>query len=121
MPAYGPQFKEQIVKKMMPPHNQSVAQISRDTDVALPIIGHLKVDNRMNRCHIKGSNGDSLQAVLCAAGFNFLWLLRMIGKKGIGLCLRLLQASGVGHSGHQLRELFIYKSVTPDSRRLALT
>jgi transposase-like protein len=35
MPVYGPQFKEQIVKKMMPPHNQSVAQISRDTGVAV--------------------------------------------------------------------------------------
>jgi transposase len=38
MPVYGPQFKEQIVKKMMPPHNQSVAQISRDTGVAVPTL-----------------------------------------------------------------------------------
>jgi hypothetical protein len=38
MPVYGPQFKEQIVKKMMPPHNQSVAQISRDTSVAVPTL-----------------------------------------------------------------------------------
>jgi hypothetical protein len=36
MPVYGPQFKEQIVKKMTPPHNQSVAQISRDTGLAVP-------------------------------------------------------------------------------------
>lgn len=36
MPVYGPQFREQTVKKIMPPHNQSVAQISRDTDVAVP-------------------------------------------------------------------------------------
>jgi hypothetical protein len=35
MPVYGPQFKEQIVKKMMPPHNQSVSQISRDTDAVM--------------------------------------------------------------------------------------
>ncbi|PUE55508.1 hypothetical protein B9Z37_02820 [Limnohabitans parvus II-B4] len=43
----------------------------------------------MNRCHLKGSLGDSLHAVLCAAGFNIRWLLRMIAKKGIdlfGLC-----------------------------------
>jgi len=38
MPVYGPQFKEQIVKKMMPPYNQSVAQISRDTGVAVPTL-----------------------------------------------------------------------------------
>ncbi|PUE41207.1 hypothetical protein B9Z50_05620 [Limnohabitans sp. Bal53] len=30
--------KEQVVKKMMPPHNQSVAQISRDTGVAVPTL-----------------------------------------------------------------------------------
>jgi IS5 family transposase len=33
-----------------------------------PIIGHLKADHRMNRCHLKGADGDSLDAVLCAAG-----------------------------------------------------
>jgi transposase len=38
MPVYGHQFKEQVVKKMMPPHNQSVAQISRDTGVAVPTL-----------------------------------------------------------------------------------
>jgi hypothetical protein len=36
MPVYGPPFKEQIVKKMMPPHIQSVSQISRYTGVAVP-------------------------------------------------------------------------------------
>ena len=34
-----------------------------------PIIGHLKADHRMDRCHLKGSEGDALQAVLCAAGY----------------------------------------------------
>jgi IS5 family transposase len=34
-----------------------------------PIIGHLKADHRMNRCHLKGADGDSLHAVLCAAGY----------------------------------------------------
>ncbi len=35
-----------------------------------PIIGHLMADHRMNRYHLKGANGDSLHAVLCAAGYN---------------------------------------------------
>ncbi|PUE63273.1 hypothetical protein B9Z45_00985 [Limnohabitans sp. 2KL-17] len=39
----------------------------------------------MNRFHLKGSTGDSLHAVLCSAGFNIRWLLRMIAKKGLGL------------------------------------
>jgi hypothetical protein len=34
-----------------------------------PIIGHLKADHRMNRCHLQGADGDSLHAVLCAAGY----------------------------------------------------
>jgi IS5 family transposase len=48
-----------------------------------PIIGHLKADHRMERCHLKGVTGDKLNAVLCAAGYNIQWLLRMIAKKGV--------------------------------------
>jgi len=48
-----------------------------------PIIGHLKSDNRMDRCHLKGEIGDRLHAVLCAAGYNIRWLLRMIARKGV--------------------------------------
>ena len=61
-----------------------------------PIIGHLKSDHRMNRCHLKGAQGDSLHAVLCAAGYNIRWLLRMIIQKGIGLFLRPFQAGVLG-------------------------
>ena len=63
-----------------------------------PIIGHLKSDHRMDRCHLAGSRGDALHAVLCAAGYNIRWLLRMIRKKGIRLYLsliRLLKGSGL--------------------------
>lgn len=35
-----------------------------------PIIGHLKEDHRMGRCHLKGETGDRQHAVLCAAGYN---------------------------------------------------
>lgn len=48
-----------------------------------PIIGHLKADHRMDRCHLKGEMGDRLHAVLCAAGYNIKWLLRMIVNKGV--------------------------------------
>jgi IS5 family transposase len=56
-----------------------------------PIIGHLKSDHRMNRCHLKGANGDAIHAVLCAAGYNIRWLLRMIRKKGLGLYFLLIK------------------------------
>ena len=35
-----------------------------------PLIGHTKSDHRMDRCWLKGAEGDALHAVLCAAGFN---------------------------------------------------
>jgi len=54
-----------------------------------PIIGHLKADHRMARCHLKGEQGDRLHAVLCAAGYNLRWLLRMIAKKGVPFLRRL--------------------------------
>ncbi|WP_321166278.1 IS5 family transposase [Hydrogenophaga sp. Root209] len=54
-----------------------------------PIIGHLKADHRMDRCHLKGETGDRLHAVLCAAGYNIKWLLRMIARKGITFLQRL--------------------------------
>lgn len=50
-----------------------------------PIIGHLKADHRMDRCHLKGALGDKLHAVLCAAGYNIRWLLRAIARKGMSL------------------------------------
>jgi IS5 family transposase len=48
-----------------------------------PAIGHLKADHRMDRRWLKGSEGDALHAVLCAAGFNIRWLLRAIAAKGL--------------------------------------
>lgn len=64
-----------------------------------PIIGHLKSDHRMDRCHLKGVQGDRLHAVLCAAGYNIQWLLRMIVRKGVAFLqrvyLRLCEITGI--------------------------
>jgi IS5 family transposase len=46
----------------------------------------------MRRCWLKGSDGDALHAVLCAAGFNIRWLLRTIARGGIGTFLFALMA-----------------------------
>ena len=70
-----------------------------------PIIGHLKADHSMDRCHLKGSEGGGLHAVMCAAGYNIRWLLRMIAKKGLGLLLSLLQASGLTQLLAQFTEI----------------
>lgn len=54
-----------------------------------PTIGHTKHDHRMDKCWLKGSEGDALHAVLCAAGFNIRWLLRALRRQ--------LQAGGLKH------------------------
>ena len=41
-----------------------------------PKIGHLKSDNRMTRCFLKGLTGDAINTVLAAAGSNLQKLLR---------------------------------------------
>lgn len=47
-----------------------------------PVIGHMKQDNRMERNYLKGTDGDKMNAILAACGFNlrkllraFIWLL----------------------------------------------
>lgn len=44
-----------------------------------PSIGHLKEHRRMERCRLKGAEGDKINAVLSAAGMNFSKLLAALG------------------------------------------
>ncbi len=48
-----------------------------------PAIGHLKSDNRLDRCWLKGQLGDALHTVLCAAGYNIRWLMRAMLRLGL--------------------------------------
>lgn len=41
-----------------------------------PIIGHLKSDCRMDRNRLKGKEGDRINALLAASGYNMRKLLR---------------------------------------------
>jgi len=47
----------------------------------LRAIGHTKAHHRMDRCWLKGVEGDALHAVLCAAGFNIRWLMHAIAAQ----------------------------------------
>jgi IS5 family transposase len=99
-----------------------------------PIIGHLKADHRMDRCHLKGETGDRLHAVLCAAGYNIKWLLRMIAKKGVTfwkhLFLRLLGLrhtevtqgwrGAIASARHWMPMLALSKTLAPAQQRLAM-
>ena len=57
-----------------------------------PIIGHLKTDHRLDRCHLKGEMGDRIHTVLCAAGFNLRWLMRNLVRQSKRAFLGLLKA-----------------------------
>ena len=41
-----------------------------------PIFGHLKSDNRLERNHLHGKDGDHMNAILSGCGFNLRKLLR---------------------------------------------
>ncbi len=43
-----------------------------------PVIGHLKAEHRMDRNYLKGRDGDRINAVLAAAGYNFALLIRWL-------------------------------------------
>jgi IS5 family transposase len=45
-----------------------------------PVIGHLKAEHRMGGNHLKGRDGDRINPVLAAVGFNFHLLLRWFGR-----------------------------------------
>ena len=86
-----------------------------------PIIGHLKTDHRMDRCHLKGETGDRLHAVLCAAGYNIRWLLRMIVRKGVAflrrLYLRLCTVAGVSPNWQDALGTLLTRTLTGSVQR----
>ena len=48
-----------------------------------PVIGHLKDDCGLRQNWLKGSEGDVLHRVLCAAGYNLRWLKRAVVRLGL--------------------------------------
>jgi transposase, IS5 family len=57
-----------------------------------PVIGHVKAEHRMGRNYLKGRDGDRINAVLAAAGYNFSLLLRWLQRLLRALIRALLAA-----------------------------
>ncbi len=55
-----------------------------------PVIGHIKHDHRMIRNYLKGTQGDMINVLLAATGFNMMKMLRRIKAEAIKFCLNLL-------------------------------
>jgi IS5 family transposase len=58
------------------------------------VIGHLKDDHRMGRNHLKGRDGDRINAVLAAAGYNFSLLRRWFQRLLRAVLVVLARAIG---------------------------
>jgi IS5 family transposase len=55
-----------------------------------PVIGHVKHDHRMVRNYLSGTQGDMVNTLLAAAGFNMMKMLRRIKAATIAWCQYLL-------------------------------
>ncbi|MDK9723233.1 MAG: IS5 family transposase [Rhodospirillales bacterium] len=45
-----------------------------------PVIGHVKAEHRMGRNYLKGREGDKINAVMAAVGYNFSLLIRWLAE-----------------------------------------
>ncbi|MEE9312981.1 MAG: hypothetical protein V3V10_11290, partial [Planctomycetota bacterium] len=66
-----------------------------------PKIGHLKDDNRMRRCFLKGLEGDDRNAVLSAAASNMKKLLNLIVGQLLLMLTKSLWWRVLGHHSPQ--------------------
>ncbi len=84
-----------------------------------PAIGHIKHDHRMIRCYLKGSIGDALHAVSCAAGYNIRWLMRAIVRLGLKGLLALVFLAAARANTRAIRSLQLLRNrCWPDGDRL---
>jgi IS5 family transposase len=55
-----------------------------------PVIGHLKDDGHLERNHLRGPDGDAINAILCAAGHNLRLLARWLRHFLLQICAWVL-------------------------------
>ena len=63
-----------------------------------PVIGHVKAEHRMDRNYLKGHDGDRINAVLAAAGYNFSLLLRWLAALLRVLFLAFVRSNPAGQT-----------------------
>jgi IS5 family transposase len=68
-----------------------------------PVIGHLKSEHRMGRNHLAGVQGDRINAILAACGFNLRKLYRAIARCFFVL-LALIRCLGLRKRPRELLE-----------------
>ena len=64
------------------------------------VIGHMKTDGHLGRCHLKGRAGDAANAILTAVGYNFRIVIAWLRQ----LFLLILAALLNLHDGQPARK-----------------
>ena len=75
---YTGEAKVHVVRVIPRQATRAIKRMLRRRASIEPSIGHLKTDNRLPRNHLTGQEGDRINALLAAAGYNFLKLLRRL-------------------------------------------
>jgi hypothetical protein len=78
-----------------------------------PVIGHTKAEHRMGRNYLKGRDGDRINAVLAAAGYNFGLLLRWLGRLLRALCRAMLTALPDSRTSNRPKQRPLSRSSRP--------
>ena len=71
--------------------NKQIKQEIKRRSAVEPIIGHLKNDHHLDRNYLKGQEGDKINAVMAAIGYNFARLLKYIKENSNKILLALLK------------------------------
>ncbi len=58
-------------------HGQIKKELRRRSAIE-PVIGHCKEDGHLGRNYLKGRNGDQINAVMSAVGYNFRLILKWL-------------------------------------------
>ena len=64
-----------VVRSISRRTKTSLRKLLRRRSAIEPIIGHMKQDNRLQRNHLTGKEGDRINVILAAAGYNLRKLL----------------------------------------------
>ncbi len=67
-----------VVRTIPKRATQALCRMLKRRTAIEPTIGHLKSDNRMNRNYLTGQEGDKINALPNAAGYNLRKLLRWV-------------------------------------------
>ena len=65
-----------VVRQISRKAKRAFQRMLRRRSAIEPSIGHMKSDHRMDRNHLTGQEGDRINALLAAVGYNFRKLMR---------------------------------------------